>query len=147
MARRQYSGVTEQRKAAKHRLDDARSLFKEKRWRGSMYLAGYSIECMLKAKLMVKHRCQTLEELEDELRSRDLLPERLTIFTHQLSLLLGLTGRDQTLRRDRKLWPVFVLVNGWVPAWRYSRDLGNRDDADDYLAAVVTIVRWVEHNV
>jgi len=51
-----YSGITEQTKASVHRLDDARALLREQRWRGSMYLAGYAIECQLKAKLMQNHQ-------------------------------------------------------------------------------------------
>ncbi|HQU42571.1 MAG TPA: hypothetical protein PK867_07145 [Pirellulales bacterium] len=46
-----FSGVSEQAKAAKHRMDDARALFNATRWRGAMYLAGYSLECLLKVKL------------------------------------------------------------------------------------------------
>jgi hypothetical protein len=110
-------------------------------------MAGYGVECLLKARLMKKYRCRTLQELEEVLRSRKLLPEKLTIFTHQLSLLLGLTGATELLRRDRHMWPQFVLVNTWLPAWRYNPDLGNRADAEDYLSAVATIVRWVENNI
>ena len=65
-----YGGVSEQRKAGKHRLDDARALFEKQRWRGAMYLAGYSIECLLKTKLMERHGCRNLNELEDELGLR-----------------------------------------------------------------------------
>jgi HEPN domain-containing protein len=147
MSRSLFSGVTAQAKSAKHRLDDARSLFRESRWRGAMYMAGYGVECLLKAKLMKRYDCRTLLELEDELHSRKLLSDKLTIFTHQLSLLLNLTGSVDVLRRDRRLWPQFVLANSWLPAWRYNPDLGNKEDAEDYLSAATTMVKWVENNI
>ena len=43
MAREHYHGISEQSKAAKHRWDDAQPLFAAERWRGAMYLAGYSV--------------------------------------------------------------------------------------------------------
>jgi hypothetical protein len=147
MRRRTFSGVTEQTKASKHRLDDARSLFNERRWRGTMYVAGYGVECLLKAKLMKRYRCRTLQELEDELHGKSLLPTTVTIFTHQLLLLLRLTGSADVLRRNRRLWPLFVLVNGWLPAWRYDPDLGRQQDAGDFLNAVATMMTWIENSI
>jgi hypothetical protein len=73
MARDSYGGVTEQSKASKHRLADARALFKEKRWRATMYIAGYVIECLLKAKLMRIFACRHLREVEEELHDRGLV--------------------------------------------------------------------------
>ena len=73
MAGKRHSGVSDQIKASRHRLDDAQALFEKGRWRGCMYLAGYSLECLLKAKLMQRFRCQTLEVLEQLLHSRRLL--------------------------------------------------------------------------
>ena len=48
MSRNLYYGVSEQGKAGKHRLDDARALLNSVRWRGAMYLAGYAVECLLR---------------------------------------------------------------------------------------------------
>ena len=57
----------------KHRMDDARALFNSVRWRGAMYLAGYSIECLLKTKLMRMFDCRHLQELDEELQRRGVL--------------------------------------------------------------------------
>ena len=93
MSRDLYQGVSEQAKAGRHRLDDARILPGGVRWRGSMYLAGYAIECLLKTKLMKMFDCRTLGELEDELRGQNLIHENTSIFSHQLEFLMRLTGR------------------------------------------------------
>jgi len=142
-----YTGVSEQAKASLHRLDDAYALFNAGRWRGAMYMAGYAVECLLKTKLMQRYSCRTLHDLEVELQRRGILPEPATVFTHQLELLLRLTQRFDQLRQHRMLWPQFALVNRWIPAWRYTADLANRQDATDFLEAVTQIMQWLEHNV
>jgi hypothetical protein len=147
MARELFIGVTEQSKAGIHRRDDAHALFGARRWRGAMYIAGYSIECLLKAKLMRMYGCTNLRDLEEELQHRGLLVERATIFTHQLDMLLRLADGRERLRQHPQLWPLFNVVNRWIPAWRYNPDLSNHEDAADYLSAVDGILQWIEHNV
>ncbi len=142
-----YTGVSEQAKASVHRLEDARALLNAERWRGAMYMAGYAVECLLKTKLIRIYNCRNLHELEQELQRRSVLAEHLTVFTHQLELLLRLTQGLNRLRHHRTLWPQFVLVNRWIPAWRSIADGVNRQDATDFLTAVDQIIQWIEHNV
>ncbi len=147
MARDLFIGVTEQSKAGVHRREDAHALLGATRWRGAMYMAGYSIECLLKAKLMRMYGCSNLRDLEEELQRRGLLAERATIFTHQLEILLRLANGLDRLRRNAQLWQVFNIVNLWIPAWRYNPDLSNREDARDYLSAVDSIRHWIDHSL
>jgi len=147
MARNLYTGITEQSKSSVHRRDDAGALLKANRWRGAMYMGGYSIECLLKAKIMRMFACSNLRDLEDELRGRNLLAEHATIFTHQLEVLLRLTNGLDRLRQNAILWPLFNIVNRWIPAWRYNPDLSNSQDAEDYLDAVDKIHHWIDNNV
>lgn len=115
MPRDLFIGVTEQSKSSIHRRDDALALLNATRWRGAMYLAGYSIECLLKAKLMRMFSCSNLVDLEDELQRRGLLADRATIFTHQLEMLLRLTGGLDRLRQNAALWQLFNIANRWIP--------------------------------
>jgi len=147
MARDLFIGVTEQSKSSVHRWNDAQALLNARRWRGAMYLAGYSIECVLKAKLMQMFSCSNLLDLEDELQRRNLLADRATIFTHQLEVLLRLANGLDRLRQNAALWPLFNIVNRWIPAWRYNPDLSNREDAEDYLDAVDKIRHWIDNNI
>lgn len=147
MTRDRFYGLSEQSKAGKHRLDDARALLNAVRFRGAMYLAGYAIECLLKTKLMRVFDCHHLRELEGELQRRGALAGQATIFTHQLQTLLRLAGGVDRLRQNEPLWRLFNTVNRWVPAWRYSADLSNHDDATDFVEAVEKIAHWIEHNV
>jgi HEPN domain-containing protein len=147
MPRKRHSGVTDQVRASRHRLDDAQALFEKGRWRGCMYVAGYSIECLLKAKLMQRFGCRTLEKLEDELHARRLLRRGRSVFTHELELLLRLLDGLERARSDRRGAERFDLVNKWVPAWRYNPDPANRDTAATFLAAVRALRSWVMNNV
>ncbi|MHC5540676.1 HEPN domain-containing protein [Singulisphaera rosea] len=138
--------MSEQAKASRHRMDDARALFNAVRRRGAMYLAGYAIECLLKIKLMRIDNCLTSSDLDFELRRQNLLTANSTIFTHQLELLIDLTKAKHRLKQIPELWLAFNTVNRWVPAWRYSADLSNRDDAEGFLEAVESLLRWIENN-
>lgn len=147
MSKELHFGISEQRKAAGHRWDDAQALFDAGRWRGAMYLAGYVIECQLKAKLMERFGSRKMSELEDELRRRGVLAGAATVFTHQLRALLILAGSLERLRQNKQLWRDFSVVNLWFPAWRYSSDLSSRDEAEGFLAAVESIRHWVANNI
>ena len=112
-----------------------------------MYLAGYAVECLLKAKLMRIFDCRHLRELEQELRRRGRLGAERTVFSHELEDLLSLTGGMDRLRHDQSRWRMFNMVNRWIPAWRYAPNRSDRDDADDFLRAVDVVRNWIENNV
>lgn len=112
-----------------------------------MDMAGYAVECLLKTKLMRIYSCRNLRELEDVLQQRGLLAAQATVFTHQLELLFRLTQSLERLQQNRVLWRQFTLVNRWLPAWRYTADLANQQDAEDFLAAVEVIMGWIDHSI
>lgn len=147
MSRDLYQGLSDQGKAGKHRMDDAWALLNAVRWRGAMYMAGYSVECLLKTKLMRMFDCRQLSELEDELQKRGMLAAQATVFTHQLEVLLRLTTALDRLRHNEECWRSFNMVNRWVPAWRYNADVSNAGDAKDFLDAVEKVSHWIEHNI
>lgn len=141
-----YTGISEQSKASKHRLEDAQILLNAGRWRGAMYMSGYAVEYLLKAKLMRIYDCKNLHKLEEELQRRGILASQATV-THHLELLLRLTQTFARLQQNKILWPQFNLVNRWIPAWLYSSNLANRQDAEDFLEAVKNIMNWIENNI
>jgi HEPN domain-containing protein len=97
-----FDGVSDQSKAGKHRMDDARALLNAGRYHGAMYLAGYSIECLLKAKLMRMYECRRLGELEQELQRLGRLSAQVSIFTHQFELLLKCAQGMERLRQSEE---------------------------------------------
>jgi len=147
MARAQHHGVTDQAKASHHRRDDARVLFGSARWRGSMYVGGYAVECLVKASLMGQFRCRTLAELDEELKDRGLIALNTTMYTHQFESLFRVSGHLNRLRADPKLWSAFTIVNRWNPAWRYDPNSASWEDAEDFFEALDLIIDWVRANI
>ena len=90
-----HDGIREQASASRQRLEDAKVLLRASRWRGSMYIAGYAVECLLKTKLMQVYDCQNLRELEGVLQNRSALPIGGTIFTHQLETLFIVNPKNK----------------------------------------------------
>ena len=39
------------------------------------------------------------------------------------------------------------VLNAWIPAWRYSADLSNHENAAEFFEAVDRITRWIEANI
>ena len=113
-----------------------------------MYVAGYSIECKLKARLMEMYNLDTLEELEEEIIRRFGHP--VNVFTHSIELLFGLTGaRERLLQSPAHLNALraYQTCNKWKPAWRYKPDDGSEDECNDFMEAVETFGVYVANNI
>ncbi len=141
------SGITAQSKSGVHRLDDAKVLLKERRWRGAMYMAGYAVECSLKAGLMRKFDCQNLAELDEEMKRGGWLKHEDTIYTHGLERLLRAADGFDRLRTDPKVWSAFAMANRWQPAWRYDPNPSTPEDATAFLEAVDAVRHWIQNNI
>jgi hypothetical protein len=146
MAKKHASGLSDLAKASHHRLEDARALFRERRWRGSMYMGGYAVECLLKTKLMERFQCRNLEQLEIDLHKRRRIRRQTSVFTHEISLMVNLLGCRERLRRNLQLWRDFNHACQWSPAWRYWADPATKDAAGDFIAAVARLLHWIGAN-
>lgn len=147
MNRDMYLGIIEQSRASRHRLDDARVLLNASRWRCSMYIAGYAVECLLKTKLMHIYNCRDLRSLEDELQRRSVLPVHRTVFIHDLEELLKLSPGYNRMRQSPRAWPLFSEVNRWSSQWRYSTERATEAETFNFLNAVEGVMRWIDNNL
>ena len=137
-----YSGVTQQRKASIHRREDARALRASKRWRGSMYLLGYAVECSLKARLMERFRTRHLQDLEKVLADR--MKKRVDLLTHSLDDLLEYTQSGHRLGQVRV---DFNICRRWRVEWRYMPGQGTQQECEDFFEACDAVLCFVENNV
>jgi hypothetical protein len=144
---KRFSGRTEQLKASVHRWDDANVLFRECRWRGAMYIAGYAMECLLKALLMKRYEVDNLDDLERVLKKRGKLRVNATIYDHRIELYVQAADQTDRLRNDQAAYREFVKANSWLPSWRYDPDESNPDDARDFLDAVNSMLHWFRANL
>ena len=138
-------GKTDLLKAGIHRLQDARRLLEAGRLRGAMYLAGYAVECKLKARLLEQHRVATLAELECELQRRT--RRRSGLYVHDLnrlgSLLVG-WNRLCGFPAFQRCWRVAL---SWKVEWRYAGEHVLAQEARAFLSSIEECLRWIDRSV
>jgi hypothetical protein len=110
------------------RLQEARSLFRAAQYSGAYYLAGYSVECALKA--CIAKNTQKFE-----------FPDKANViksYVHKPSELVDvakLTGLFQQARQSNpRLQASWNVVNNWSEQSRYT--IWSRADADAMIVAV-----------
>lgn len=119
-----HNGLSSQRKASVKRLLDAKKLLAagKEHARGAMYLAGYSVECKIKAIAMERYNCVSLDELR---RARKL--DENDVYTHGLEALFGKLLPNNVYDRFKKCG----VHTGFVR----------------YVDAVDEVNRWLSSNV
>ena len=103
--------------ASWQRLREARSLLRSRHWPGAHYLAGYTIECALKAviaKQVVRHQFPPKDV------SR--------IYTHSLTKLFAEARLPKI--EDAAVQTNWNVVKDWSPDSRYGLEKGERDARD-----------------
>ena len=100
---------------AKTRLDEAIALFEHKYYSGAYYIAGYSVELNLKARI-------------SENFFKDYIPDKKfvnDIYTHDLAKLLGLSGIkrefDDACKNNEALQLNWETIKKWSEIARYEK--------------------------
>jgi hypothetical protein len=135
-----------QLEASRHRRKDAEFLQQSARWNGAIYLAGYAIECSLKALVCYGEHKNNLKETA--LFKRGVQGAAL----HNLWSLYEAT--PQTFRNAVELDRTNTLKKAWetiVKLWRkdhlrYAHKLGNKAECEDFLKAVKTFHDFILHH-
>jgi HEPN domain-containing protein len=125
-------------KLAKIRSREARILLDAGYYSGSYYLAGYSVECALKAciaKQVQRHDFPDKKRVQDS-------------YTHSLPELLRIAELQAQMKADGLAAPIlgtsWVTVQRWTEASRYS--VMTQIDAQDMIRAVAGaggILPWI----
>ena len=120
---------------ARARLQDAQTLWQEKRYDAAYYLAGYAIECALKAWIAKQTPRHAFPDKDRVNRAHQ----------HKLAELLALVGDralfDAELRADPKLEDDWSNVQRWSPASRYELQTGTRLEVRDMLKSVEGVLK------
>ena len=116
-------------KLATERIVDAKALLAAKRWAGAYYLAGYAVECGLKA-------CAARQFQEHEVPDKTVVND---FYTHRLDKLLGISGIKAALETRAEAGPDFQVnwntVRDWSETSRYDHST-TEAKARDMLVAV-----------
>jgi HEPN domain-containing protein len=122
-------------RVAKQRFDDAQLLFNLKRTTAAVYLAGYSVECMLKSLILsaVPHT-----------RESDVLEMFRGARAHDYEWLIRLYRQNGGAPIPPHLVPHFARVNRWSTDMRYSPSTIQRRTAKAFLDSTTEIIEWAD---
>jgi HEPN domain-containing protein len=116
--------VQELKKLANARFKDSEVLLKARRYDGAIYLCGYAVELSLKARV-----CKTLKWRGYPSSSGE-FKDYQSFRTHDLDVLLHLTGREQEIKVG--CLAEWSAVAQWNPSARYQA-IGTATEADAKL--------------
>jgi len=131
---------TDLQKLSNSRIREAQVLFKAGEYSGAYYLAGYAVECALKA--CVAKGVKRYDFPEKGLSDK--------VFTHDLPALLKLSKVNTDLKAEYKRNPRFAAcwdgVVQWSEASRYS--VWTKNQAEALLDAIVRrkdgVMPWIK---
>ena len=126
----------ELKRIARARLKDADILMASRRYDGAIYLCGYAIEITLKARICQALRWQGYPSSKREFHDYQ------SFRTHDLDVLLHLTGREQTIKTN--FLAEWSAVAQWNPAARYQPvGTAKRNDAQIMISAAKILMRRI----
>ena len=126
--------------AGGRRKDDGRNLARfDQSYRGAAYLAGYAIECMLKALIIV----------QSGRRKHEVIAEFRGSKAHNFDHLRFLYFSYGGAKLPMKVTEAFVLVKsqGWSPDWRYEPAFLPFEELEAFLDAVDRIYNWADQRM
>lgn len=119
------------------RMEDAKILTDNDRWRASIYLAGYAIECTLKALILsrtpVNHRDKVLGNFRgSRAHSLEWLHGQLIA----TKIALGTHARKS-----------YLYLSSWDVSLRYDPGQGDPTEAKDFLDKTEVILIWISERI
>ncbi len=102
---------------------------------GAVYLAGYAIECILKALVLAAVPVGNRPAVIRSFRGSK---------AHEYEWLRSLYLTNGGARFPRDITQHFTLVNDWSTDLRYTPRSVRDDDAAAFLTSAVAIIRWAD---
>ena len=144
-------------KSGPHRLRDEEELLQQptfmpaeqgadtRHLKGAVYLAGYGVECVLKAFIISRQRgCQTLAQARDSIRRKgNEIQDICTARGHDLQYLFHLTGLGIHMDVSRR--KQFGICSKWKTSWRYDPNIPpmQREEAEEFVSSAKSIMIWI----
>lgn len=135
MASKSRSDVMLFRRIAIQRFEDADWLLHDERTTGAIYMAGYSVECELKALVL---------SVVPEHRRKKVLKLFVGSKAHDFQWLLRLYHQYGGPQIPFEIHQEFVNLATWSTNLRYQAGTAPRRDAEDFLKSVNVVLKWAE---
>jgi HEPN domain-containing protein len=121
------------------RAEEARILLAKGKRQGAYYLAGYAVECALKACIAKKTKRFEFPPKADHVRK---------LYRHGLNELLNLAGLDVQLRKDMAVNKAFEAnwstVKDWTAESRYRTSGLNGKDMYNAVTGADGVLAWIK---
>jgi hypothetical protein len=141
------------RAVAERRFADAcclRDSGRQERANGAIYMAGFVIECLLKALLLERH--PNLQKPVDSARlSQSDREVHGLLYSHELDDMLGFLPELEKklsglrMRSGESVWKQFNdICEEWTVYARYSPANAKLEDARQYLGTVEEVKKWLK---
>jgi hypothetical protein len=121
--------------AAKQRFEDGGFLLEAGRTTGAIYLAGYSVECMLKALILSRLSARRRIAVLQQFRGRK---------AHEYGWLQRKYFQSGGQPFPATISKAFALVNTWVVELRYEPGTSKYEDAAAFVDGVEAILLWAD---
>ncbi|MDR3635656.1 MAG: HEPN domain-containing protein [Isosphaeraceae bacterium] len=122
-------------RCAFQRYEDAQILLRADHTTGAVYLAGYGIECILKALLLSAVPLVARTAMLNSFRGTR---------AHDYEWLRTPYLQNGGSRYPRKITEAFTLVNDWSTDMRYLPRTLKAEEAEGFLAAAENIIHWAD---
>ena len=124
------------RSISRARLLDAKVLLKAKRYDGAVYLCGYAVELVLKARICQTLRWAGFPDTQQEFKGFG------SVKTHDLEILLRFSGIEPRIKKDY-MAPWSVVLD-WDPEKRYQRTgQATQQEAIDMISSATRLLRAI----
>lgn len=128
------------RSLSKVRISEAKALLTSEHYNGAYYLAGYSVECAIKAYIAGQIKSNVVPDKNFE----------KGFYQHNLESLMRFAGLWPKFEADMKVTPSLALnwtiVKDWSEVARYNSTISQAKANDLYNAIIarrVGVLRWV----
>lgn len=125
-------------RVAFQRLEEAEVLLEAGYCNGAVYLAGYAVECMLKALIL-----NSIPEREHESTEAEFRGQR----AHQYEWLRHRYVQTNAPALPSEISQSLVFVNTWETSLRYTPGLGDHKDASRFLAETRKLIDWADSRI
>jgi len=122
-------------RAAKQRFDDSQLLLEAGRTTGAVYLAGYTVECFLKALVLAGVAAGPRQQLLREFRGSR---------AHDIEWLGALYRRHAGAAIPRDITRHLSRVASWSTDLRYATGSLRSRDADEFMDSVIALITWAD---
>jgi HEPN domain-containing protein len=122
-------------RCAFQRFEESQVLFRADFTTGAVYLAGYAVECILKALILSAVTHKKADSVLQSFRGQR---------AHDYQWLRSLCFPTGGARFPTDVKHCFTLVDRWSTEMRYSPLVLKIEDADSFLKAADVILRWAD---